>query len=243
MPIGERKSRGAVVELHLQPTVRRVAQIAGGRETCAGVVGVGSFLKVPQVARSTRGREAFILAHGSAFVTLLARDSRVRAEKGKAVLVILNLLRGNLPTEYGVTLCAVRAHFAAVNIGVTILAVFPDVREHGFDMTLRALHFFVHAAKKVFRFVVIEFRDGANRAPPRGGMAILARYGQRSMRAARALLLRLGARRHRRLREGESEPAQNLDKRVVYNHPVSSTLRKEGGNPITLLSVFRNHQP
>jgi hypothetical protein len=74
-------------------------------------------------------------------------------------------------------------------------------------------------------------------------MAILARYGQRSMRAARALLLRLGARRHRRLREGESEPAQNLDKRVVYNHPVSSTLRKEGGNPITLLSVFRNHQP
>ena len=60
------------------------------------------------------------------------------------------------------------------------------------------------------------------------------------MRAARGLLLRLGARRHRRLREGESEPAQNLDERVVYDHPASSNLRKEGGNPITLLSVFRS---
>ena len=50
MAIGEWKSRGAVVELHLQPTVRRVAQIAGGRETCAGVVGIGSFLKVRQMA-------------------------------------------------------------------------------------------------------------------------------------------------------------------------------------------------
>src|SRR5258707_3921812 len=140
MPIGERKSRGAVVELHLQPTVRRVAQIAGGRETCAGVVGVGSFLKVPQVARSTRGREAFILAHGSAFVTLLARDSRVRAEKGKAVLVILNLLRGNLPTEYGVTLCAVRAHFAAVNIRVANLGGFLHAPETRIAITLPCLH-------------------------------------------------------------------------------------------------------
>ena len=167
----------------------------------------------------------------------------MRAEKGKAVLVILNLLGGNLPTEYGVALRTVRAHFAAVNIGVTILAVFPDVREHGFDMTLRALHFFVHPAKRILRLVVIELRDWTNRTPSSGRVAILTRYGQRSMRAARALLLRLGARRHRRLREGESEPAQNLDERVVYDHPVSSTLRKEGGNPITLLSVFRNHQP
>src|SRR5258708_9555002 len=124
MAIGERKPRGAVVELHLQPTVRRVAQIAGGRETCAGVVGVGSFLKVPQVARSTCGREAFILAHVSAFVTLLARDSRVRADKGKAVLMILNLLRGNLPTEYCVALRTVRAHFAAGDIRVTNPSVF-----------------------------------------------------------------------------------------------------------------------
>ena len=240
MPIGERKSRGAVVELHLQPTVRRVAQIASGRETCASVVGVGSCLKVPQVARSTCGREAFILAYGSAFVTLLARHSRVGTEKREAVLVILNLLRGNLPTEHGVALRAVGAHFAPVNIGVTILAVFPNVGKHRFDMTLRALHFLVHAAKRVFCFVVIEFRDGANRAPPGGGMAILTRYGQRSMGAARGLLLRLGARRHRRLREGESEPAQNLDERVVYDHPASSNLRKEGGNPITLLSVFRS---
>src|SRR5258708_39889778 len=138
MAIGEGKCSSGVVELYLEPTVRRVAQIAGGRETCAGVVGVGSFLKVPQVARSTCGREAFILAHGSAFVTLLARDSRVRAEKGKAVLMILNLLRGNLPTEYCVALRTVRAHFAAVNIGVTILAVFPDVREHRCDITMRA---------------------------------------------------------------------------------------------------------
>ena len=179
------------------------------------------------------------MAHGSTFVALFAGHGSVRAEKGEAVLVILDLLRGNLPAEYGVALRAVRAHFAAVNIGVTILTVFSDVRKHRFAMALRALHLLVHAAKRVLGLIVIEFRNRANRAPPRGGVAILTRYGQRSVRAARGLLLRLGVRRRRRLREGENEPAENLDERVVYDHPVSSTLRKEGGIPITPLPVFR----
>jgi hypothetical protein len=90
-------------------------------------------------------------------------------------------------------------------------------------MAPRTLHFFVHAAKLIFGFVVIEFRDWTDRAPSPGCVAILTRYGQRSMRAARGLLLRLCVRGHRRPRQGENEPVENLDERVVCDHPVSST--------------------
>ena len=44
--IGERESCGAVIEFHLQPVVCRVAEITGGRETCAGVIGVSRFLEI-----------------------------------------------------------------------------------------------------------------------------------------------------------------------------------------------------
>jgi hypothetical protein len=113
---------------------------------------------------------------------------------------------------------------------VTVLAVFSGIRKNWFDMALRALHSFVHAAKRILRFVVIEFRDGADGAPSRGGMAIFTRYCERPMRAARTLLLRLRVRvrRHRRMREGENEPVENLNERVVCNHPVPSTSPLKG---------------
>ncbi len=121
-------------------------------------------------------------------------------EKRKAVLVILDLLRRNLPAKNAVALCTVRAHLPAVDVSVTILAVFPDIRKHRFDMALRALHFFVHPAKRILRLVVIELRNRTNRAPSRGRVAILARYGQSSVGAARAFLLRIRVRGQGRVR-------------------------------------------
>jgi hypothetical protein len=175
-----------------------------------------------------------ILAHRGALVALLAGHGSVHPEKRKAVLVILDLLRRNPPAKNAVALCTVRAHLPAVDVRVAILAVFPGVRKHRFDMALRALHFFVHSAKRIFRLVVIELRDWANRAPSSGRVAILTRYGQSAMRAARAFLLRVCVRGRGRVRQGENAPANHLDERVVCDHPVSSTfpsIRVEPKNP------------
>jgi hypothetical protein len=140
------------------------------------------------------------LTDGGAFVALLAGHGSVHPEKRKAVLVILDLLRRNLPPKNAVALCTVRAHLPAVDVSVTILAVFSNIRKHRFNVALRALHFFVHPAKRIFRLVVIELRNWTNRAPPRGRVAILTRYGQRAMRAARAFLLRICVRGQGRVR-------------------------------------------
>ena len=107
-------------------------------------------------------------------MTVLALHRGVSAEKREAILVILDLLNGIVPTKNRVARSAVRAHFALVNIGVAILTIFANICEYRFYVALRALHLLMHAAQGVVRFVVIEFRNGTDGAPTRGGVAILA---------------------------------------------------------------------
>jgi len=88
-----------------------------------------------------------------------------------------------------VTLRAIRAHLALVNIGVAILTILPHIREYRLYVALCALHLLVHAAQRIVRFVVIEFGDSANGAPARSGVAVLTRNRQRSVRTTSAALL------------------------------------------------------
>lgn len=133
-----------LVELRSQPTIRGMALLAVLREIKAGMAGTGSLLEIAQVTGGTLGRKPLKLTHCGALVALLALHGRVRSEQWKTVFMIFYLLRRNLPAEDGVALRAVRAHFATMNIGVTILAVLADVGEHRLAMTLYALHLFVH---------------------------------------------------------------------------------------------------
>jgi hypothetical protein len=96
---------------------------------------------------------------------------------------------------------------------VTILAVFAHVGEHGLDVALRALHFFVHAAQRILGFVVVELRNSADGAPTRGSVAVFARNIQGAMRTSSGLPLGQSCRRSCRLPSKEQEPAQNLKKR------------------------------
>ena len=52
----------------------------------------------------------------------------------------------------------------------------------------------VHATQRIFRFVVVEFRDCANGSPTRGGVAILAWYGEGTVRTSSSLPLSGGRR-------------------------------------------------
>jgi hypothetical protein len=64
-------------------------------------------------------------------------------QEWKAVLVIADLLHGDVPALDRVALRAVRPHLAAMDVRVAIRAVFANVRKYGFHVALRALHFFV----------------------------------------------------------------------------------------------------
>jgi len=153
-------------------------------------------------------------------MAVLALHRGVSAEKREAILVILDLLYGIVPTKNRVALRAVRAHFALVNIGVAILTILAHICEYRFYVALRALHFLVHAAQWIVRFVVIEFRDRANRPPARSGVAVLAGNGERSVRTASGLPLRCGRRSARRRRREEQQPTQNLSE-LSRNSPLN----------------------
>src|SRR5258708_39388303 len=95
-------------------------------------------------------------------MALFALHRGVSPEKREAILVILNLLNGIVPTKNGVAPRAVRAHFPLVNIGVGILTILAHICENRLYVALRSLNFLVHAPQGVTRFVVIEFRDGSD---------------------------------------------------------------------------------
>jgi hypothetical protein len=104
--------------------------------------------------------------------------------------VLLDRLNRDVPTQDSVALGAVGAKLTAMNIGVAVRAVLADISKDRPEMALRAVDFFVHAAKGISRRVVAEFRNGANRAPACVRVTVLARNGQGAVRTPAGLPLR-----------------------------------------------------
>ena len=192
---GQQKACGGVIEFGAEPTVKTVASLAiGGGESgpCAGVRGIGGALPILEMAGITLSGEAVKDPRSQLLVTLVALHGGMSAQEWETVLVVLHLLNGDIPSLDSVTLGAVGAHLAAVNIGVTIGAILAHVGEDGLDVALDALHFFVHATQGVIGLVVIELRNSADGAPTGGGVTVFAGDIERSMRIAGRFLLRIG---------------------------------------------------
>jgi hypothetical protein len=175
--IGQQKTGRAVVELGVQPGVKSMATRAV--RSCKRGSGrwmrrIRGLLPIRQVAGRAGRRKSQIISDRSILMTFLALDYRVRAEQRKSIEVLLNRLDRRAPSENRVALRAVRAELSAVNVGVTIGAILANVRENRLGMAPRTGHFFVHAAKRVPRGVVIEFGNGANGSPASVGVAIFA---------------------------------------------------------------------
>lgn len=99
----------------------------------------------------------------------------VRPSQRKAVVVLLHLLNGDLPSPDGVALLAIDSQLPLVNVGVTILATVSNVGKNRPDVTFRATHRLVHAAQRIFRLAVIEFRNTADWFP--GGRCVTVLTG------------------------------------------------------------------
>src|ERR1700731_1621967 len=163
------------------------------------------------MAGNAFGGKTLELTHCRALVAVLALHRGVSAEQREAILVIFDLLNGIIPTENGVALCAVRAHFPLVNIGVAILTIFAYVREYRFYVALRALNFLMHAAERISCFIVIKFRDGADGAPASSGVAVLAGNGKRSVGTTSGLPLWCGHGGARGRTREEQQATQDLN--------------------------------
>ena len=84
-----------------------MAGFASGGKFCADVVRVRGLLVVIQMTGLASRGKPLELADGCTLVAILALHGGVCAEQGKAILVIADLLCGDLPAQNGMTLRAV----------------------------------------------------------------------------------------------------------------------------------------
>jgi hypothetical protein len=92
MAIGQQEPGRTMVELGVQPVVKRMTGFASSRELCGNVVGISGFLKIPDVARLACGRKPQVIADGGVLMALIAFHGSMRAEQRKSVEVLLNRL-------------------------------------------------------------------------------------------------------------------------------------------------------
>src|SRR5260370_18565968 len=118
-----------MVELGVQPIVKRMTSFASSRELCGNVVGISSFLKIPDVARLACGRKPQVITDGGVLMALIAFHGSMRAEQRKSVEVLLNRLDRHLPAENCVALGAVGSELTAVKVRVTVGAALPHISE------------------------------------------------------------------------------------------------------------------
>jgi hypothetical protein len=124
-------------------------------------------------------------AVGAVLVTRIAVNGGVSAGQREAIVVILDVFIGDLPSAYSVALLAICAQLATMDVSMAILAALAYVGEHHFYMALRAGDCRMHATKRVAGLIVIEFRNGTNRFPGACCVTVLTRHGQISVRTVR----------------------------------------------------------
>ncbi len=173
MGAGQRESIPGMIHLYTGPAVHPVALLAVGGEARGDVVRL-RILVILRVAGDAICRQPEVLASGRSLVTGLTVHCGMSSEEREAVGVLLDRLDVDLPSFYGVARFAVRAELTLVNIGVTISTVLSGLTEHQAGMAFGAWDRAVHAAQWVLRFVMVEFRNIADRLPRSERMTVLA---------------------------------------------------------------------
>ena len=180
------KSHRRVIEFRVQPIVGPMAGIAGGRELGRDVIRICCRCEICLMAGIASRRHRLEFAARRSLMTGIAIYRRVRSRQREPVVMLLDLLNGNLPAAHRMALLAICSQLPLVNVGMAVLAALPHVREHRLDVALHARHRLVHSSQRILRSVVIEFWNRANRTPSVRGVAILARHVQISMWAVRS---------------------------------------------------------
>ena len=113
-----------------------MATLAGGGKTCGHVVWSCSCFEFCGVTGKALRRHRLELAVSRSLVAGIAVHRGVRPSQRKAVVMLLNLLNGDIPSTDGVALLTIRSQLPLVNVGVAILATLSNVGEDHPNMTL-----------------------------------------------------------------------------------------------------------
>jgi hypothetical protein len=109
----------------------------------------------------------------------------MRSRQRKPIVVVLDILVGDLPSAHCVTLLAIRTQLPLVNVSVAVLAPLSDVGKDRFHVALCASHRCVHPAQRIARLVVIELGYCPDGFPGIRGVTILTGYIEVAVRTMR----------------------------------------------------------
>ena len=107
MSAGERETRGAVIEVRIEPGIHTVAEGAVAGEAAGDVVRTGCRFEVRRMTGVAVCRHRLELTGCASLVARVAIYCRMGAHQRKAIVVLLYLASGNLPSANRVALLAV----------------------------------------------------------------------------------------------------------------------------------------
>lgn len=118
--------------------------------------------------------EAVELANRADLVAGVAVNGRMSADQRKSILMLIDVVNGNLPPIGVVAEVTLGAILAAMQIGVAVLALDGGVAEIEILVAVDALHFRVPATQRKLGFRMVEFKFGAQRLPALSAVTLLA---------------------------------------------------------------------
>ncbi len=104
------------------------------------------------------------------------------AKQRKPVRMVFRGSQRNAPATDGMALLAIAPHLPAMEIRVTVGALFSDTGKHQLCVALTAIKAHVHSAKRIPGLSMVEIREGTNRFAACSGVTVPARDAQRSVR-------------------------------------------------------------
>jgi hypothetical protein len=120
--------------------------------------------------------EAVELANRADLVAGVAVNGCMRTDQRKPILMLIDVVNGNLPTVGVVAEFTLRAILAAMQIRVAVLALYWGIAEIKILVAIDALHIRMPATQRKFSLRMVEFGFGAQRLPALRGVTLLARY-------------------------------------------------------------------
>ena len=153
------------------------------RESLRNVIRILCFLEIVHMTARALRRQSLPVerTHRPHLVARIAIHHRVRPNQREAILVLIDVVDRNLPPGVAVARVALRSIPPPVDIGVAVLALVVRLGEDQVGMAIRAADFRMHPAQRKTCFGVIKLRNGSNRLPSLGRVAILARNIQGPM--------------------------------------------------------------
>jgi len=184
---GQEEPCQRVIELRIEPIVRRVALFASsGKRGHARVFRIRCAIEILHMARQAVRGHGLELTVGRIFVAGIAIDGGMRAGQREAIVMRFDVFNSDVPAADRVALLAIRTELVLVDVGVTVGALLAHVRKHGLHVACRTSHAHVHAAQRVFGLVMVKFWNSANRLPALRGVAVCAGDVEIAVRALRS---------------------------------------------------------